>query len=73
VLKDGRGVVFQPGGDEHGILLLKDPTRAFRVGDKVEFIPSHCDTTVNLHDVFWAVRKGRIEAVWPIEARGRTD
>lgn len=73
VLKDGRGVVFQPGGDEHGILLLKDPAREFKVGDTVEFIPSHCDTTVNLHNVFWAVRNGRIEAVWPIEARGRTD
>lgn len=73
MLKDARGVVFQPGGDEHGILLLKDPARTFSVGDKVEFIPSHCDTTVNLHNVFWAVRKGRIEAVWPIEARGRTD
>jgi len=73
MLKDGRGVSFQAGGDEHGILLIKDPTRDFKVGDHVEFIPSHCDTTVNLHNVFWAVRKGQIEAVWPIEARGRTD
>lgn len=72
-LRDGRGVTFQPGGDEHGILLIKDPARDFRVGDHVEFIPSHCDTTVNLHNAFWAVRKGKIEAVWPIEARGRTD
>lgn len=73
MLKDARGVVFRLGGDEHGVLLIKDPTRDFGIGDKVEFIPSHCDTTVNLHDVFWAVRKGLIEAVWPIEARGRTD
>lgn len=72
-LKNGRGVVFQPGGDEHGILLLKDPAREFKIGEKLEFIPSHCDTTVNLYDVFWIVRKGQIEAVWPIEARGRTD
>ncbi|MCA1650231.1 MAG: DSD1 family PLP-dependent enzyme [Acidobacteria bacterium] len=73
MLKDTRGVVFQLGGDEHGVLLIKDPTRDFAIGDKVEFIPSHCDTTVNLHNVFWAVRKGLIEGVWPIEARGRTD
>ena len=71
--KDGRGLQFQPGGDEHGILLLKDPSRDFKVGDQVEFIPSHCDTTVNLHEVFWATRKGAVEAVWPIAARGRTD
>lgn len=73
ILRDPRGVVFQIGGDEHGVLLIKDPTRDFAIGHKVEFIPSHCDTTVNLHNVFWAVRKGLIEAVWPIEARGRTD
>ncbi|MGE0359276.1 MAG: DSD1 family PLP-dependent enzyme [Vicinamibacterales bacterium] len=73
ILRDGRGVAFQPGGDEHGVLLIKDPARDFQVGEHVEFIPSHCDTTVNLHNVFWAVRNGKIEAVWPIEARGRTD
>jgi D-serine deaminase-like pyridoxal phosphate-dependent protein len=71
--KDARGIQFQPGGDEHGILLIKDPSRDFKVGDQVEFIPSHCDTTVNLHNVFYAVRKGNVDAVWPIVARGRTD
>jgi D-serine deaminase-like pyridoxal phosphate-dependent protein len=73
VPKDARGIQFQPGGDEHGILLMKDPSRDFKVGDQVEFVPSHCDTTVNLHDVFYAVRKGKVEAQWPIAARGRTD
>jgi D-serine deaminase-like pyridoxal phosphate-dependent protein len=72
-LKDGRGVSYQAGGDEHGVLLLRDPNREFKPGDKVEFVPSHCDTTVNLHNVFFAIRKGTVEAVWPIEARGRVD
>jgi D-serine deaminase-like pyridoxal phosphate-dependent protein len=36
-------------------------------------MPGHCDTTVNLHNVFFAVRNGTVEHVWPIEGRGRTD
>ena len=67
------GVSYRPAGDEHGMLNLRKPNRDLNVGDKVEFIPSHCDTTVNLYNVFFAVRKGVTEAVWPVEARGRTD
>jgi D-serine deaminase-like pyridoxal phosphate-dependent protein len=37
----------------------------------VTLIPSHIDTTINLHDVMHAHRSGRIEAVWPIAARGK--
>ena len=32
----------------------------------------HCDPTVNLYDCYHAVRGGRLEAIWPIEARGRS-
>ncbi len=67
------GTDYWPGGDEYGILSLKKPNRDLNVGDKVEFIPGHCDTTVNLYNVFFGVRKGVIETVWPIEGRGRTD
>jgi 3-hydroxy-D-aspartate aldolase len=67
------GVDYRPGGDEYGILSLKQPNRELNVGDKVDFIPGHCDTTVNLYDFFFGVRRGVVEAVWPIEGRGRTD
>jgi 3-hydroxy-D-aspartate aldolase len=67
------GVAYWPGGDEYGIISLKKPNRELNVGDKLEFIPGHCDTTVNLYNYFWGVRKGVVEAVWPIEGRGRTD
>lgn len=67
------GVAYSPGGDEYGILSLRKPNRELKVGDKVDFIPGHCDTTVNLHNVFFGIRKGIAETVWPIEARGRTD
>jgi 3-hydroxy-D-aspartate aldolase len=36
----------------------------------VKLIPGHCDPTVNLHDWYIGVRGGRVEALWPIAARG---
>jgi D-serine deaminase-like pyridoxal phosphate-dependent protein len=41
------------------------------VGDKVRIIPPHCCTTSNLHDRFYVIEHDTIEAIWPIEARGR--
>lgn len=44
-----------------------------RVGDRLEVIPAHCCATMNLHRRCIAVRQGRVEAVWPVEASGRYD
>ena len=44
-----------------------------RVGERREILPAHCCATMNLHRQCVAVRKARIEAVWPIEASGRYD
>ena len=52
---------------------MQNPSRDLKVGDQVQITPGHCDTTVNLYNVFFAVRKGMVEHVWPIEGRGRTD
>ena len=60
-------LVYAPKGDEHGGV-----RGAFLVpGTRLELVPSHCDTTVNLYDEYVCVRKGVVEAVWPIAARGR--
>ena len=64
------GVAYKSGGDEHGILTLTGPSRAIELGDRLYMVPSHCDTTVNLHDRYYAVRDGVVEAVWPVAARG---
>lgn len=69
-LRDVTGVDYRPGGDEHGILTLNAPSRAIELGDRLTLMPSHCDTTVNLHDRFYAIRNGVVEAVWPVAARG---
>lgn len=62
--------VLDRASDEHGRIVLSRPTNALRVGDKIRLIPGHCDPTVNLHDWYVGVRGGRVEAVWPIAARG---
>ena len=40
------------------------------LGDKLMLIPGHCDPTVNLYDWYVCVRDGRVQALWPIVARG---
>jgi hypothetical protein len=44
--------------------------RSLSLGEKVWLVPGHCDPTVNLHDWYVGVRNGRVEALWPINARG---
>jgi D-serine deaminase-like pyridoxal phosphate-dependent protein len=56
--------------DEHGKLALGARATPLRLGDKVKLIPGHCDPTVNLHDWYVGVRRARVEALWPITARG---
>ncbi|HJQ61950.1 MAG TPA: DSD1 family PLP-dependent enzyme, partial [Burkholderiales bacterium] len=63
------GVEYVKASDEHGVLQLHG-ARGYAVGDKLKLIPGHCDPTVNLYDYFVGVREGRVEAVWPITARG---
>jgi D-serine deaminase-like pyridoxal phosphate-dependent protein len=57
--------------EEHTLVDSDDP--GVRVGAQREVIPAHCCATMNLHRTCVAVRRGRVEAVWPIEASGRYD
>ncbi|BBK32350.1 3-hydroxy-D-aspartate aldolase [Stella humosa] len=56
--------------DEHGKVRTTGAKTPLKLGDKLWLIPGHCDPTINLHDWYVGVRKGRVEAVWPIAARG---
>jgi 3-hydroxy-D-aspartate aldolase len=67
------GIEYGFAGDEHGRLTLTDPSRAPRLGERIEFFPPHCDPTFNLYDRVYVVRGPRVEAVWAIAARGRSD
>jgi D-serine deaminase-like pyridoxal phosphate-dependent protein len=56
--------------EEHGN--IADPRDELEYLQKIEYIPSHCCTTVNLHDRYYGVRNGRLEALWPITGRGKS-
>ena len=45
-------------------------TNRLKLGDKIKLVPGHCDPTVNLYDWYVGVRGDRVEAIWPITARG---
>ncbi len=63
------GVTYSTGGDEHGVLKSEIASKRPNVGDKVRFIPAHCDTTLNLHGVFYGIRGDSVEVVCPVARR----
>ncbi len=68
------GVSYRWAGDEHGVLEFRDARgpAEVKLGDKVLLIASHCDPTVNLYDHYYPFRNERVEEMWPISARGRS-
>jgi D-serine deaminase-like pyridoxal phosphate-dependent protein len=70
IVKGETGMNYRSGSDEFGTLRYDDPSRTYKLGDKLELIASHCDPVVNLYDQMYAVRNDRVEAVWRIAARG---
>jgi D-serine deaminase-like pyridoxal phosphate-dependent protein len=64
------GIELTGVSDEHGKLKLAPDAEPLSIGEKLWLIPGHCDPTVNLHDWYVGIRNGRVEALWPISARG---
>jgi D-serine deaminase-like pyridoxal phosphate-dependent protein len=60
---------YVKASDEHGVLAVADAA-ALSLGDPLMLVPGHCDPTVNLYDDLVCVRGERVEAIWPIAARG---
>lgn len=58
--------------EEHGILELDPAQVDLNVGDQVEILPSHACTTVNLHNRYYVLREGLLDAVWEIAGRGKS-
>jgi D-serine deaminase-like pyridoxal phosphate-dependent protein len=68
-LADGGPAQYVRASDEHGVIQVNGAA-GFTVGEKLRLIPGHCDPTVNLYDHYVCVRNERVEALWPISARG---
>jgi D-serine deaminase-like pyridoxal phosphate-dependent protein len=60
---------YLKASDEHGVVSTPD-CDSVSLGSKLLLVPGHCDPTVNLYDQIICVRSDRVEAIWPISARG---
>lgn len=68
-LVDHAGVKCVSIHDEHTMLVAEGGERP-ALGSLVRLVPSHCDPTFNLHDTVVALRGNKVDAIWPISARG---
>ena len=55
--------------DEHGV--IEDPNGVLKINERLRLVPGHCDPTCNVHDWYVGVRGGKVEALWPVSARGK--
>ena len=66
------GATIMGHSEEHTKIELKGAeARSLKVGDMVRVRPKHGDTTINLHEYYFGVRNGRLEAAIPIPGRGK--
>ena len=66
------GFRYTAGSDEFGSIQYETAVKTYKVGDKLELIVPHCDPVVNEYDVFYGIRNDRVEVVWPVTARGKS-
>ena len=64
----GKDVAVKVGrlSEEHGHVAAGESS--LEPGSKIEMVPSHNDTTINLHSEYYVVRGDEVIATWPIEA-----
>ena len=73
------GVIGEPGmdyaatSDEFGsIAFTSAPSKNYKIGDKLEVIIPHCDPVVNEYDQMYGIRGDKVEVIWTIDARGKS-
>jgi D-serine deaminase-like pyridoxal phosphate-dependent protein len=62
-----RRIFVERLSEEHGVARAEE---GFKLGEKIRFFPYHACTCVNLSDEIIGFRGERVEAVWPVRARG---
>jgi len=76
--KPNPGVIGEPGfeytagSDEFGSIKVASSSKTYKIGDKLELIVPHCDPVINEYDQVYGIRKDRVDVVWPITARGKS-
>lgn len=57
--------------EEHGHINVSQSDRRYIVGERLNVIPNHVCSTVNLHDEIYGVRGEQVETAWRVAARGK--
>ena len=66
-------MTYSASSDEFGgIRFTSPPSKEYQIGDRLELLVPHCDPVVNLYDQMYGIRKDRVEVIWPIVARGKS-
>ena len=64
-------MTYGAGSDEFGgIRFTQSPSKEYKIGDKLELIVPHCDPVVNEYNYMYGIRKGNVEVIWDVTARG---
>ena len=67
----GHQATYRPAGDEHG--RISGDVTGLRLGDIVRLLPSHCDTTVDLHSRYVLLSdEDEPVGILPVAARGHS-
>lgn len=61
---------FHRATSEHGIVDVTAHDGEIEVGDRLSFVVPSVNDAINLADHLVGVRDGRVETVWPVQARG---
>lgn len=67
------GMTLHKLSEEHGTVTYSSSNIQPKVGDRVKIMPSHCCTTVNLHDKYYVTSNDTVIGIWPIDGRGKSN
>ena len=60
---------YEWAGDEFGYVFLDQSEQRLGSGDRVRFIPPHCDPTVNLYDRIHVCHGNEVQDIWSVMDR----
>ena len=69
VMEYGEAVIANLS-EEHAVVDLSKCAERPKVGDIVHVVPNHCCVVSNMVNEVYGVRRGTVEVVWPVAARG---
>jgi D-serine deaminase-like pyridoxal phosphate-dependent protein len=71
LIKQDHAAEIERFSEEHGHINVSRSDRRYTVGERLNVIPNHVCSTVNLHDEIYGVRGEQVETVWQVAARGK--